>query len=105
MSPSGAETPSAFERAVDGFLGALTYERRASVNTVKAYRKDVEQLAAFAKEKRPGPLEPSGVDVLLLRGWLGTLARTHEPSSVARKISAVRALYRYLRKTEQVKLD
>jgi len=105
MSPRDAEAPSAFERAVDGFLNALTHERRASSNTVKAYKKDLEQLAAFAKEKRPGPLEPSGVDVLLLRGWLGTLARTHEASSVARKISAVRALYRYLRKTDQVKID
>jgi len=99
------ETPTAFDRAVDAFLDVLAFERHASENTVTAYRKDLAQLSAFAREKRPGPLDPAGVDVLLLRGWLGKLARTHEPSSVARKISAVRAFYRYLKKTDQVRID
>jgi integrase/recombinase XerC len=99
------ETPTAFDRAVGAFLDVLAFERRASENTVMAYRQDLAQLAEFAREKRPGPLDPAGIDVLLLRGWLGKLARTHQPSSVARKISAVRALYRHLKKTDQVKLD
>jgi integrase/recombinase XerC len=94
-----------FSVAVSAFLDALANERRASRHTVAAYTNDLAQLRAFASEKRPGPLSPGGVDVALLRGWLGSLARTHAPASMARKIAAVRALYRYLRRRGIVAVD
>jgi integrase/recombinase XerC len=40
--------------------------------------------------------------VLLLRGYLGQLARTHTPASIARKIGAARAFFRYLRRRGEV---
>jgi integrase/recombinase XerC len=94
-----------FKIAVERFIAALEHERRASPHTVSAYRSDLTQLRTFAQEKRPGPLEPRGVDVALLRGWLGTLARTHTASSMARKIASVRALYRYLMRNGVVEAD
>lgn len=90
---------------VDDFLASLEHERRASPHTVAAYRRDLLQLLAFAAEKRPSAKEPADFDVTLLRGWLGVLARSHTPSSVARKIAAVRALYRFLRKLGRAERD
>lgn len=91
-----AAIPPALQAHVAEFLGALRSERRASENTVSAYRRDLEQLLTFAAERRPEASTPDELDVALLRGWLGVLARTHAPPSVARKIAAVRAFYRFL---------
>src|SRR5262249_55323209 len=92
----------ALEQAIERFLTHLDGERRSPRNTVAAYRRDLAQLVQFAREKRGRALAPSELDILLLRGWLGTLARTHAPSSIARKISAARALLRYLEKRGEV---
>jgi integrase/recombinase XerC len=88
-------------RAIARFVVHLESERRASKHTSAAYRRDLEQLAAFAREKRARP-KPADLDVLLLRSWLGKLARTHSPASVARKIAAVRALLRHLLRRGEV---
>ncbi|WP_437301672.1 tyrosine recombinase XerC [Sorangium sp. So ce426] len=132
------------EQAIARFLTYLTAERRASRHTVAAYRRDLEQLACFAREKAaanadhrparargkapatgkapvagkapatgkvpatgeaPSPDEATavdGLDVLLLRSWLGSLARTHAPASIARKVGAARALLRYLERRGEV---
>src|SRR4051812_17980905 len=83
------------------FSAYLGTERRASRHTVSAYHRDLTQLAAFVAQRRPGTA-PAGLDVLLLRGWLGQLARTHSPASVARKIAAVRSLLRWLQRHGEV---
>lgn len=87
--------------AVERFLRYLAAERRASAHTSSAYRGDLEQLLSHVRTRRrergdARPLRPADVDVLALRGWLGELARSHAPPSVARKIAAARALFRYL---------
>lgn len=92
----------ALRKAVQKFLVYLESERRSSRHTVAAYASDLEQLMSFAREKRRGNLAPVDIDVLLLRGWLGTLARTCAPSSVARKIGAARAFFRHLRRRGEV---
>jgi len=80
--------------AIERFLCRLADERRASPHTVAAYRRDLLQLEAFVAERRPGARGPGDLDLLLLRGFLGQLARTHAPASIARKIAAVRGLLR-----------
>ncbi len=85
----------ALRPAIERFVTHLAEERRASPHTVDAYRRDLEQLARFVDERRPGA-GPAALDVLLLRGFLGQLARTVSPASVARKIASVRALCRFL---------
>lgn len=98
----GTSAPTALEATIARFLAHLEGERRASANTVAAYRRDLAQLAQFAREKRGERAGATAVDVLLLRGWLGTLARTHAPASIARKIAAARALLRYLERTGEI---
>jgi integrase/recombinase XerC len=82
------------EDAVAAFCTHLEAERRASVHTVAAYRRDLDSLVLFAKDVR----DVRGIDVYVLRGWLGKLARTHAASSVARKIAAVRTWMRWMRR-------
>ena len=71
------------------FESWLETERRASPNTVLAYRRDLASLLELVGDKKV-----SAIDVYKLRSWLGGLARTHSPASVARKIAAARALIR-----------
>jgi integrase/recombinase XerC len=83
--------------AVAAFAVYLETERRASANTIAAYRNDLDGLVAYLDGKERGK-RPEDIDVYALRGWLGELARTHVPSSVARKVAAVRSWMRWLRK-------
>lgn len=82
--------------AIERFVRHLEHERRASPHTVAAYRRDLEQLARFVEEQLGGSAPLSQVDTFLLRRWLGVLARTVTPSTIARKLAAVRALGRWL---------
>lgn len=84
------------ETAIEGFLVSLAEERRASPNTVAAYRRDLTQLRDFAEDE--GETAIDGLDRLLLRKWLGRLARDRKPATVARKVSAVRTFFRHLQR-------
>ncbi len=87
---------SDFARAVQAFLDHLAGERRASPHTLDAYRRDLGQLAKFLQEKRKGGVALADIDRLLLRRYLGSIAQKLSPTSVARKLSALRAFFAYL---------
>ena len=78
------------------FVEHLALERRSSPHTVAAYRRDLTQLAAYLSAARGRPARVGDVTKLTLRSWLGELAKTRSARTVARKLSAVRALFRYL---------
>ena len=90
------------------FLVHLADERRASPNTVSAYGRDLDALLSFVETRadtlptrrpRRSTTAPSAsLDLFLLRAWLGELARTCKPSSVARKIASVRAFGRWMKR-------
>lgn len=94
---------SGLEASLEAFLAALERERRASSHTVLAYRRDLLQMRTFVESARPGIEGPADIDVTLLRRWLGALGKTHATTSIARKIAAVRAFYRFLAKRGIVK--
>lgn len=79
----------------------LESEKHASPNTVLAYGRDLDAMLSFLEERtkdRPGPRRArSQLDVYVLRAWLGDLARTCKPTSVARKIASVRAFCRWMK--------
>lgn len=84
------------------FLVHLEAVKRASPNTVAAYGRDLDALLAFVAEREAGAGARRGrprteLDLYLLRAWLGELARTCKPSSVARKIASVRTFGRWLK--------
>jgi integrase/recombinase XerC len=80
------------------FVLYLRTERRASPHTVVAYERDLASLIDFVREKARGPDDVRAIDLYLLRGWLGQLARTQASSSIARRVAAVRTWMRWLRR-------
>lgn len=87
------------DESIDAFSRHLEAERHASPRTVDEYARDLRSLAAFARERGSRAVgDVRAVDVYLLRGWLGVLARKHAASSVARKVAAARTWMRWLRR-------
>jgi integrase/recombinase XerC len=85
--------------AIAAFVRYLETERRASPRTVRAYGDDLAGLAAFVRERESQAADDvRGLDLYLLRGWLGVLARKHAASSIARKVAAIRTWMRWLRR-------
>ncbi len=80
---------------IELFLDMLAAERGAGANTLAAYRNDLDDLVALSARR---PARPSrGADTDDLRGFLADLAeRGFKASSLARRLSAVRQLYRFL---------
>lgn len=82
------------ERLIDLFLDMLASEQGAGANTLDAYRNDLEDLAGFLRAQRSSLM---AADTDLLRGFLDDLAnRGYSAASVARKLSAIRHLFRFL---------
>jgi integrase/recombinase XerC len=84
---------------VEDFLTHLVKARDQSPNTVKAYRRDLEQFCDFL-DRRHGNQSWTfvSVDRLALRGFLGELERRGlSRRSAARALSAIRSFYRWLR--------
>ena len=84
------------------FLEHLRLNENASAHTVRAYDSDLSQYIVFLASHagcRVSDLEPSHLDHLGARAWLGDLnKRGNSKSSAARKLSAIRAFGRYLRR-------
>ena len=89
-----ARRPQADDALIELFLDMLAAERGAGENTLSAYRNDLSDLSAH--------LRAAGIDIAKastddLRGFLASLAeRGFKASSLARRLSAVRQLYRFL---------
>ena len=79
---------------IDEYLGSLQIERGAALNTLAAYRRDLKGFESFlARERRA----IGGVGVTDLSRYLGGLRRRGLGGrSIARHLSAVRGLYRFL---------
>lgn len=76
------------------FLDMLAAERGARPNTLAAYRSDLDDFWNYLSSTGTRLADATSDDI---RGYLGDLARRGlQPSSVARKLSAVRQLYRFL---------
>lgn len=83
------------ERAVDDFVAHLASERGLSANTAKAYRSDLDALAAFAGGR--GAHDASDLDLELLRDWLWQDSRAGlAKSTIARRSAAARGLTAWL---------
>ena len=103
MADARRRRPDGLGRGIQRFLEYLQGERRASPHTVAAYRRDLEQLAAFLRERADGSVALKDVTKLALRAWLAHLAENLAPSTIGRKLAAVRALFVYLERVGQVR--
>jgi integrase/recombinase XerD len=84
--------PVSDARLIDLYLDMLAAERGAARNTLEAYRRDLEDFAADLKGAALA--DATGEDI---RGYLARLTgRDFSAATVARRLSAVRQLYRFL---------
>jgi integrase/recombinase XerD len=82
------------EKLIALFLDMLAAERGAAVNTIAAYRTDLEDLSSYL---RSGGTDLFSADTQALRGFLADLAeRGFKTASLGRRLSAVRQFYRFL---------
>ena len=85
---------------VEDFARYLSATRDASPNTLKAYLTDLDQFCAFLDQKK---VQLELADHLAIRAFLATLHADTRPSTRARKLAAIRALYGFLYKRGVVK--
>jgi integrase/recombinase XerD len=82
------------ETLIELFLDMLAAERGASANTLDAYRRD---LADFSADLTAAKQTIAAADSDALRAYLARLAKRQlAPASVARRLSAIRQLCRFL---------
>src|SRR5262249_55995285 len=93
----------------DAFLEHLRLNENASINTLRAYDSDISQFLQFLAERtgrRRTDLAPGDFDHQHIRAFLSELHRRgNSRSSAARKLAAIRAFGRYLRRAGLVDGD
>jgi len=93
-SKRGTERDARGRAAIELFLDMIATERGASRNTIEAYRRDLDDYAAFLAAKGSGIAGAVTDDV---RAYLAALLkRGMAANSSARKLSAIRQLHRFL---------
>ena len=78
------------------FIEYLEIEKRSSIHTIRSYQNDLEQALIYLKGKfEVNDLQEASS--VMLRSWTVSLINDGlEPNSVSRKISSLKAYYRYL---------
>jgi integrase/recombinase XerC len=86
---------------IEAFAQYLRDERRSSPRTVKTYMRDLGSFRDYVKSEGL-PVDAKKLDIVALRGFLGTLFRTNQPSTMKKKVSAIRSFFKFLLKRELI---
>ena len=88
------------------FLAWLEYQKGASEATVRAYGADILEFETFLKERGLSLARPGDIDRRTVQGFSAALFRKDiARSSTARKLSALRTLFRYLLRLRKITAD
>ena len=80
---------------ISDFLDYMRYERRRSQQTLQGYRLDLEAYVAYL-DTLEGHVTVDTADTEDIRGWIEAMMdRGNSASSICRRLSAVRSMYRY----------
>jgi integrase/recombinase XerC len=87
---------------IEPFISYIRFQKRYSTHTVTAYITDLEQLFAYLSSQFNGvPIQE--ITSPILRSWLAELKEDHlTAKSIARKLSTLKAFFKYLQKQEQI---
>ena len=89
---------------LEKFIAYLQVEKRFSAHTVIAYQNDVQQFLDFSAITNTDELKE--VSAKLIRGWMVQLIESgNENKSVNRKLSSLRAFFRWLKKESQIDVN
>ena len=113
LSPSPSKTPSSALGRLDGwideFISYIRSEKGLAENTVAAYRRDLLLWRGFCSETRTDPrkVTPDDLTSFLerLRAGRAPASKPFSPSSVARLVVSLRALYRFLVREGHLDVD
>ena len=90
---------------VDKFLEYMHYERNRSPRTVQEYEDDLRMFESFFKNK-DSQVSWESVDSDLIRDWLESMMDSgHAATSVNRRLSALRSLFRFALSRHLVEKD
>jgi integrase/recombinase XerC len=85
------------------FLAMIQNERNASTHTVRAYRREVLNFAAYLRETLGAEAKITAVEHLNIRSYLGLLyERKLSKASAARALAAIRSWFRWLAKEHKI---
>lgn len=103
MRVEHSRAPKAFVDDIESFLGFISLERGLSKNTIAAYRRDLDQAAHYLARRGAGSWREVTADHA--RAWVHSLSGArYTAASLARKLSALRMLARFLVR-ENVRAD
>ena len=88
--------------SIQSFLDFLKFEKRYSVHTITSYKNDLRDFTYFLDRTYPGtPVHTASHT--FIRSWLAELKNQGlEATSINRKISSLRSLFKYLLRTGEV---
>ena len=90
---------------IEAFLNYLKYEKRYSIKTVESYQTDVLQFFYFI-ETEFQLTDLLAVKNTIIRTWIVELVNLHQkPSSIKRKISALKSFFKYNQKIGKIKIN
>ncbi|MGI6342614.1 MAG: tyrosine-type recombinase/integrase [Bacteroidales bacterium] len=90
---------------LNAFNNYLTYEKRYSEHTVYAYSRDIETFNKYIKDTYEGT-DILEVDHQMVRSWVAYLVDLGISAvSIKRKLSSVRAFYRYCQQKKHIKYN
>jgi len=86
-----------WQTAIEEFLKSLETDRKASLNTILAYKNDLGQFAEYLQHALPADAEWSSITYDHLSGYVDTLSNHgYTTSTIARKIAALKTLFHWL---------
>ncbi|MBK7827784.1 site-specific tyrosine recombinase [Nannocystis sp.] len=104
-APVSKASPGGLDGAIDEYLMHLKVERGLRPNSLTAYAQDLRELAAFLVARLGDPAPLARVDPPLLLAYLQAIAPKLKARSQARRVVALRGLFRWLREEGQIAVD
>ncbi|MEM9051467.1 MAG: tyrosine-type recombinase/integrase [Bacteroidota bacterium] len=89
---------------IQSFIGYLQHEKNYSFHTVEAYKKDLFDISSFLEERYSVNLESTTHQ--FIRSWMvESLEKGLSPSSVKRKVSALKSFYKWYKRSQNDFID
>lgn len=85
------------DQQIEAFAQYLRDERRSSARTVETYIRDLRSFRDYVSAEEL-PLDAAKLDIVALRGFLATLFRSNQASTMKKKVSALRSFFKFLLK-------
>ena len=96
------------DQHLDQFLSKLAVDKRYSENTISAYKNDLGQFMGFLGSREGGPVDVSQVTPETVSAYVEDLQHgpnAYAPSTVARKIAAVKSFFHSLLEQKLITAD